>query len=376
VRERHNERKNESYYNADIIPKRSGLNVYYQMHIHNDGAQASYQKTFDSMLKNGTIVKRGLKENAKVFDELIFDVNSAYFEENGGYEFAKDFFEEAYNLAVKEVGAEYIISAVMHADEKNIALSEKLGRDVYHYHLHVVYVPVVQKEVRWSKRCKDPALIGTVKEIIPQISHSKKWPKLKGENRKWVNSYSLLQDRFYEHMKAAGFEGFERGERGSTAEHLSVLDYKIKQDKKRLEDTALQVNQKRKEVNFLVEATKVRNDISATHDEIDNMTRSNKSGDKQIISNPDWKRVSEMAKRCVLLDSKIKDLRKEIDSLKNQVQIYKSRWELLNQKAEIFIKAFARSPRKVKEFLENTMFQLPEKSELEQRQNKLKSEVR
>jgi len=41
-----------------------------------------------------------------------------------------------------------------------------------------------------------------------------------------VNSYSLLQDRYYEHMRAAGFEGFERGERDSTTEHFEVLDYK------------------------------------------------------------------------------------------------------------------------------------------------------
>ena len=167
------------------------------------------------MLENGTIVKRGLKADAKVFDELVFDVNTGYFEDGGGYDFAKKFYEEAYRLAVKEVGSEdYILSAVMHADEKNIAMSEQLGRDVYHYHLHVIYVPVVQKEVLWSKRCKAPALVGTVKEVIPQISHSKKWPKRKDENGKWVNEYSLLQDRYFEHMAAAGFDGFERGERG------------------------------------------------------------------------------------------------------------------------------------------------------------------
>ena len=79
-------------------------------------------------------MKRGLKADAKVFDELVFDVNTAYFEENGGYDFSKKFYEEAYRLAVNEVGGEeYILSAVMHADEKNTALSGQLGRDVYHY---------------------------------------------------------------------------------------------------------------------------------------------------------------------------------------------------------------------------------------------------
>lgn len=54
------------------------------------------------------------------FCELIFDVNSAYFYNHGGYEFAKQFYADAYEAAVKIIGSEqYILSAVMHADERN-----------------------------------------------------------------------------------------------------------------------------------------------------------------------------------------------------------------------------------------------------------------
>jgi len=222
--------------------------------------------------------KRGLKPDAKVFDELVFDVNTAYFEDNGGYEYAKSFFEEAYRLAVKEVGGEdYILSAVLHADEKNKALSDEMGRDIFHYHLHVVYVPIVQKEILWSKRTKDKSLIGKVKEVIPQISHSKKWPMRVPVERNGktaiVNSYSLLQDRFYEHMRAAGFDGFERGERGSTTEHLDVLDYKIQQDRQELAQLSELKQQTRKEADALVEATKVRAGILARQEDINTMAR-------------------------------------------------------------------------------------------------------
>ena len=72
-------------------------------------------------------------------------------------------------------GEQYILSAVMHADEINRAMTEALGREVYHYHLHVVYVSVVEKQILWSKRCKDKALVGTVKETVMQVSRSKKW---------------------------------------------------------------------------------------------------------------------------------------------------------------------------------------------------------
>ena len=43
-----------------------------------------------------------------------------------------------YKAAIDIVGGEqYILSAIMHADERNSAMSEALGQDVYHYHLHV-----------------------------------------------------------------------------------------------------------------------------------------------------------------------------------------------------------------------------------------------
>ena len=123
---------------------------------------------FDKMKANGEISTRGLKEDAHLFGELIFDVKSAYFYNHGGYDFAKQFYADAYKAAVEIVGGEqYILSAVMHADERNRAMSEALSEDVFHYYLHVVYIPVVEKQILWSKRCKDKSLVGTVKESGP-----------------------------------------------------------------------------------------------------------------------------------------------------------------------------------------------------------------
>ena len=248
LRERHNERKNEEYANPDIIKERSHLNIHYKR------CEGTYLQAFDKLMEEGIISTRGLKPDADIFCEFVFDVNTAYFDENGGYDFAKTFFAEAYRMAVTEAEDErYILSAVLHADERNKGLSEAMGYDVFHYHLHVVYIPIVEKEIRWSKRCKDEHLRGTVREVIHQVSRSKKWaypeavdeqgnPVLK-KNGKPVRipSYSLLQDRFYEHMREAGFGGFERGVRGSTAQHLSVLDYKIQKDAQKLVQIEKQV---------------------------------------------------------------------------------------------------------------------------------------
>ena len=95
VREHHNERKNENYMNGDIDPTRADMNIHFKQVLSPIGEPETYGQTFNRLLEEGKIVKRGLKPDAKVFDELVFDVNTAYFEDNGGYEYAKSFFEEA-----------------------------------------------------------------------------------------------------------------------------------------------------------------------------------------------------------------------------------------------------------------------------------------
>ena len=135
----------------------------------------------------------------------------------------------------------------MQADERNRAMSEALGQDVYHYHLHVVYVPVVEKQIRWSKRCKDKSLVGKVKETVMQVSMSKKWAskpvldEVTGEPLKTAKgkpvlkkSYSVLQDDFFQYMREAGYTDVERGERGSSEEHLTVTQFKVEREQARL----------------------------------------------------------------------------------------------------------------------------------------------
>ena len=224
--QQHNEREKESYVNQDIVPERTHLNVHFKK------PTAGYAEMFEQLKKDGIISTRGLKEDAFLYGELVFDVNTAYFHNHGGYDFAKQFYTDAYKSAIEIVGGEqYILSAVMHADERNRAMSDALGQDVYHYHLHVVYIPIVEKQILWSKRCKDKSLVGTVKETIQQVSMSKKWdskPALDEHGKPLLNangktvlrkSYSVLQDDFFAAMRKAGYDDVERGERGSSEEH-------------------------------------------------------------------------------------------------------------------------------------------------------------
>ena len=82
------------------------------MNVHfKDPRDLTYNETLKKLLSDGTVSTRGLKENAKVFDEMVVDINTQYFEEHGGYDYAVRFYEEAYRFAVGEFGAENIISA-------------------------------------------------------------------------------------------------------------------------------------------------------------------------------------------------------------------------------------------------------------------------
>ena len=290
----HNEREKDSYSNQDIVPERTTLNVHFK------APTDDYVKMFEQMEQDGVISTRGLKPDAIKYGELVFDVNSAYFYNHGGYEFAKQFYADAYKAAVEIVGGEqYILSAVMHADERNRAMSEALGEDVYHYHLHVVYIPVVEKQILWSKRCKDESLRGTVKETITQVSRSKKWeskpvldengnPMLNAKGKKILkSSYSVLQDDLFHFMRAAGYTDVERGERGSTEEHLTVTQFKVQAEQQRLEAVTGQVAQaeqsledakaatekQKKKLEALKKETQAANSVAMTAHEMFNLMR-------------------------------------------------------------------------------------------------------
>ena len=74
--ERHNERKNTNYSNMNIDLAQTQNNVHYKK------CDGTYNERLKEMIDTGDVSLRGLKDNAKVFDEIIFDINSDYFEQN------------------------------------------------------------------------------------------------------------------------------------------------------------------------------------------------------------------------------------------------------------------------------------------------------
>lgn len=349
--ERHIERKNEHYANMNVDLERAPMNIQYK-----GCGELTYNEMLQRLVDEGKVSMRGLRKDAKVFDELIFDINSEYFEEHGGYDFAKTFYEEAFRFAEKLYGKDYILSTVMHADEINLSLSDKYGHPVYHYHMHVMALPVVEKKVLWSKRCKDKALIGTVKEIVQQISHSKKWksPQKLNEygepefNEKGkpvlVPSYSILQDQFYEHMQTAGFKNFDRGVRGSTAQNKTNARFQAEQDKKRLAAIQEKIEQANEELSTILP-------VKASAELIDNMGKKTITGKIQM-SGEDYTYLTNLAKECLVNRRDIYFLESSLRGYKSKLAEVRAELAELKSKCKPFLEALALAPKKVMEFIE------------------------
>ena len=370
--ERHNERKNTNYSNMNVDLEQTKNNIHYKT------CDKSYNERLKELVDTGKVSLRGLKDNAKVFDELILDINSDYFEKHGGYEFAKKFYEEAYHFAEKEYGKGNIISAVMHADEQNIALTEEYGKPIYHYHLHVIALPVVKKEIKYSKRTKDKSLIGKVKETIMQVSHSKKWKSQKALDNEGneilndkgkpilIKSYSLLQDRFYKYLSDNGYKDFIRGEKGSTAKHLSDIEFKAKKEREKLEaitdkvkeqqsrfaenTSAIEDSEKRKS-KVQQELNEIKKDIGnykGYKGNIDNIDvgKSKLFGKKIELDNNDYQNLVKYAKKGIVADIEITKLKEENTKLKHD-------FRELKEKTRDFIRAIAYAPTKVMNFFKS-----------------------
>ena len=387
----HNEREKDHYTNQDIVSERTPLNVHFKK------PTAGYTEMFEQLEHEKVISTRGLKPDAVKYGELIFDVNSAYFYNHGGYEFAKQFYADAYKAAVEIVGGEqYILSAVMHADERNRAMSEALGEDVYHYHLHVVYIPVVEKQILWSKRCKDEALRGTVKETIMQVSRSKKWdskpvldedgnPMLNAKGKKILkSSYSVLQDDFFNFMRTAGYTDVERGERGSTEEHLTVTQFKVQAEQQRLEAVTAQADQaeqsladaqsavekQEKKLKALQKETKTAKTIALTVQDIEAMGKKNSFTGNVTLTADQCDTLKQYAVNGIIFNAENNRLKEKLASAVKSASIWKQRHDELNEKyqelkekAQPYLDALEIAAERVRAFLSVILARGKEKQE-------------
>ena len=202
--ERHNERRNKNYSNKDIDPSRTCLNY----HLKQPTA-ASYEQEF-YRIKEEYDLKGNLrltgKKQSTILCEFMITSDKQFFDRLGA-ERTKQFFRDAYCFVTHKVGGEqFVVSAVVHMDEKTP-------------HMHVAFIPTVEGKDRKGRPCR-------------RVNASEFW--------KGKDSYSRLQDEYHEWITSCGY-ALERGTKGSTAEHLSVEEYKMKKTEEHLAELQEQV---------------------------------------------------------------------------------------------------------------------------------------
>ena len=202
--ERHNERKNKNYSNKDIDISRSHLN-YHLKEIQSPTYQQEFERIRTSQDLKGNLRLQGEKQST-VMCEFIITSDSEFFERLGS-ERTRQFFKDAYDFVTAKVGGEqYVVSAVVHMDEATT-------------HMHVAFIPVIRGKDRKGNSCM-------------RINASEFW--------KGRDSYSRLQDEYYDFITHRGYD-LERGQKGSTAEHLSVAEYKLKKSQEQLAEVSEQI---------------------------------------------------------------------------------------------------------------------------------------
>ena len=267
--ERHNERLNRNYSNKDIDLSRTSEN-YHLKKIQDETYQQEFERIRTRQELKGNLRLHGEKQST-VLCEFVITSDKDFFDRLGK-ERTRRFFEDAYDFITAKVGGEqYILSAVVHMDEATP-------------HMHVAFIPVINGKDRKGNPCK-------------RINCSEFW--------KGRDSYSRLQDEYYDFITSREYD-LERGEKGSTAEHLSVAEYKLKKTEEQLAQMSEQILEIEK-----IEAVQVKNSFP----------------NKVTIKKDDFEMLSIAAKKYVgekNAEAENVQLKAECISLKNENEALKT----------------------------------------------------
>ena len=217
-----------------------------------------------------------------------------------------------------------------------------------------------------------------------QVSRSKKWESkvaldeqgnllLTSKGKKVLRtSYSVLQDDFFNYMKAAGYTDVERGERGSTEEHLTVTQFKVAQEQQRLEDVTAQIAQteqalgtaqaavekKQKELQSLQKQTKEQRTAALTVQEIRSMGKKTITGNITLTPS-ECSTLKDYAVNGILAKAENSRLEDSLQQAQKSAAVWKQRYEKiydkyqeLKKEVQPYLDAVKLAPEKVRAFLD------------------------
>ena len=217
-----------------------------------------------------------------------------------------------------------------------------------------------------------------------QVSRSKKWESkvaldeqgnllLTSKGKKVLRtSYSVLQDDFFNYMRAAGYTDVERGERGSTEEHLTVTQFKVAQEQQRLEAMTAQITQTEltlnntqavsekteRELQSLQQQAKEQRSAALTVQEIRSMGKKTITGNITLTP-AECSTLKDYAVNGILAKAENSRLNEKLQSVQKNAAIWKQRYDALynayqelKKEVQPYLDAIRLAPEKVRAFLE------------------------
>ena len=194
----------------------------------------------------------------------------------------------------------------------------------------------------------------------------------------------MLQDDFFNFMRAAGYTDVERGERGSTEEHLTVTQFKLQAEQHRLETVTGQVEQaeqsladakaatekQKKKLEALQKETKAAKTIALTVQDIEEMGKKNALTGNVSLTPDQCDTLKRYAVNGIIANADNKRLKEKLASAEKTISIWKQRYEAVNekymelkQKAQPFLDALEIASERVRAFINSILIRGKETQE-------------
>lgn len=143
-------------------------------------------------------------------------------------------------------------------------------------------------------------------------------------------SYSVLQDDFFEYMRKAGYTDVERG---SSEEHLTVTQFKVEKEQERLAALTRQTAQKSQEVASLGKRVEKIQKQNVALDAVEKIEAKPAmlSPTKVTLEKSEYEQLKTAARKYVAMERQESKLQKLLDDANRLIADLRSQIAILNQ---------------------------------------------
>lgn len=278
----HNQRERESRTNPDIDRERIREN--YELH---NGEPIDYRERIEEIYKENVTSGLTRRKDAVVQCEFMVTSDKQFFDGLKPEE-QERFFKESYEFLKERYGAENVIHATVHLDEKTP-------------HMHVGIVPI-----------RDGRL--SAKRIF---------------DRRELKS---LQTDYNAHVREKGFD-LQRGE-PSDRKHIETTRWKAQQAKENLKEVSKDLDREKERLERVSERLRGIQKHGQQIDEIEVKEKGVFKKDRVEVSRKDWDQLKGQAKAAAVYKMQGEKLADTVEWQARELETYKRHAEKLSQRVD------------------------------------------